>query len=938
MVEQKKKILIVDDSEMNREILISMLEDEYDIIEAEDGQQAVCIMTENHEDLSLLLLDMNMPVMNGYEVLQVMKERLWLERIPVICISADSSDDTIGRAYELGVSDYFARPFDVAVVLRRVHNTIALHDKSMGNFQDAIGMLSAFYYLILKVNLTTDSYLILKDGVEDQEKYFNEQTSFYDRVYSFIEKEHIYQDDEKDYLEFCSLQRLREAFAGGSKQESIRYRRKVGNEFKWVSVTMICSEEYQPDNQVVMLYVKDINDDYLKQLDEVMRKTTDSLGTVTVNVSEGYCVSCAVKDKSMDMAGEKERLNSYVRRLSQYAIGWEDRIKAEELFSQESLLQSFENGRTNVSLETAVQGDDDEKIRMFRVAIEMARNSVTQEIEGVMYFLDITESYLAEKIPQLLYQKSFEKIALIDARRKLINIESTEEFNAYRYLNTKINYDVYVHDIIGATVPPQERERLTGYMDLDHICEELDLNGRYSYTIHQISEVGEKRLKEFNCMYLFKELGIILAVTEDITELSGKDVLTGGYNMQGFVHEAENIFRHCKDRTDYVVLYFNVRNFKAVNELFGIDNGDKVLRMIHKHLKESRLKPCITARVEADQFTCLIRKENLDLEVLSGLCEWNFAHDGKMMNILCGCGIFYVEDKPMSINGMIDRAKIAKRYIKDECVKPYNIYDTTMKSDYINRAELTGELKNGLAQEQFKVYYQPVIDAKTEKIVSAEALIRWIHPQRGFVSPAVFIPALEESGHISELDFYVTKKVFAFEKERYNQGKKIVPVSINLSWMDFYDETMMSWIDQNVGEYQELGIKSRFEITETSFEAMKQNRNNILEALQAKGAMTLLDDFGSGYSSYGVLQDYNFDILKIDMSLVRQIETNPKSRSILKSIIEMAHELGMKLVAEGAETEEQVAFLIENDCDYIQGYYYSKPLPEDEFIEFMETH
>lgn len=938
MVEQKKKILIVDDSEMNREILISMLEDEYDIIEAEDGQQAVCIMTENHEDLSLLLLDMNMPVMNGYEVLQVMKERLWLERIPVICISADSSDDTIGRAYELGVSDYFARPFDVAVVLRRVHNTIALHDKSMGNFQDAIGMLSAFYYLILKVNLTTDSYLILKDGVEDQEKYFNEQTSFYDRVYSFIEKEHIYQDDEKDYLEFCSLQRLREAFAGGSKQESIRYRRKVGNEFKWVSVTMICSEEYQPDNQVVMLYVKDINDDYLKQLDEVMRKTTDSLGTVTVNVSEGYCVSCAVKDKSMDMAGEKERLNSYVRRLSQYAIGWEDRIKAEELFSQESLLQSFENGRTNVSLETAVQGDDDEKIRMFRVAIEMARNSVTQEIEGVMYFLDITESYLAEKIPQLLYQKSFEKIALIDARRKLINIESTEEFNAYRYLNTKINYDVYVHDIIGATVPPQERERLTGYMDLDHICEELDLNGRYSYTIHQISEVGEKRLKEFNCMYLFKELGIILAVTEDITELSGKDVLTGGYNMQGFVHEAENIFRHCKDRTDYVVLYFNVRNFKAVNELFGIDNGDKVLRMIHKHLKESRLKPCITARVEADQFTCLIRKENLDLEVLSGLCEWNFAHDGKMMNILCGCGIFYVEDKPMSINGMIDRAKIAKRYIKDEYVKPYNIYDTTMKSDYINRAELTGELKNGLAQEQFKVYYQPVIDAKTEKIVSAEALIRWIHPQRGFVSPAVFIPALEESGHISELDFYVTKKVFAFEKERYNQGKKIVPVSINLSWMDFYDETMMSWIDQNVGEYQELGIKSRFEITETSFEAMKQNRNNILEALQAKGAMTLLDDFGSGYSSYGVLQDYNFDILKIDMSLVRQIETNPKSRSILKSIIEMAHELGMKLVAEGAETEEQVAFLIENDCDYIQGYYYSKPLPEDEFIEFMETH
>lgn len=938
MTEQKRKILIVDDSEMNREILISMLEQDYDVVQAEDGRQAVDIMSERYAEISLLLLDMNMPVMNGYEVLKVMKEKLWLDRIPVICISADSSDDTIGKAYELGVSDYFARPFDAAVVLRRVNNTIALHDKSMGNLQDAIGMLSTFYYLILKVNLTTDNYLILKDGFDDQEKYFDNQTSFAARVQGFVDKDYVYVEDVKDYLEFCNAERLKEAFAGGSRQESIRYRRKVGNEFKWVSVTLMCSEEYQPDNQVIMLYVQDINDDYLKQLDEVMRKTMDSLGTVTVNITDGYCVSCAVKEKNLAISGEKESLDSYVKRLTQFAIGWEDRVKAEEMFSQRGLLQSFEGGKASVFIETVVQGDEDEKIRMFKIAIEMVRNSVTQEVEGVLYFLDITESYLAEKIPQLLYQKSFEKIALIDARRKLINMESTEDFNAYRYLNTRIDYDVYVHDIIGATVPSQEMGRLTRYMDLGHVCKELDQNGRYSYTLHQIGEDGEKRLKEYNCMYLFKETGIILLVTEDITELSGKDVLTGGYNRQGFIHEAENIFRNCEDRTDYVVLYFNVRNFKAVNELFGIDNGDKVLRMIHRQLKESSLNPCITARVEADQFTCLLRKEDLNLDVLAGLCEWNFTQDGKTMHILCGCGIFYVEDKPMSINGMIDRAKIAKKYIKDEYIKPYNIYDTSMKSNYINRAELAGELRNGLAQEQFKVYYQPVIDTKTEKIASAEALIRWIHPQRGFVSPAVFIPALEESGHISELDFYVTKKVFAFEKERHSAGKKIVPVSINLSWMDFYDETMMDWIDKKVGEYQKLGIKSRFEITETSFEAMKQNRNNILEALQAKGAMTLLDDFGSGYSSYGVLQDYNFDILKIDMSLVRQIETNPKSRSILKSIIEMAHELGMKLVAEGAETEEQVAFLKENDCDYIQGYYYSKPLPEEEFIEFMETH
>ena len=931
MEEQRKKILIVDDSEMNREILVSMLEDEYDLIQAEDGQQAVYIMSEHYMELSLLLLDMNMPVMNGYEVLQVMKERLWLDRIPVISISADSSDDNIGRAYKLGVSDYFSRPFDAAVVLRRVQNTIALHDKSMGNIQDTLGMLSAFYYVILKVNLTTDSYLILKDGLDDQEKYFDSFTSFSGRLRGFADVDCIYEDDKKECLEFCNIKRLRKAFAGGNRKEMIRYRRKVKDEFKWVSLTMICSEEYEDDNQIVMLYVRDINDDYLKQLDEVMRKTTDSLGTVTVNVSKGKCISCAVKTKSIGIRGEKENLDDYVRRISMYAIGCEDRAKANQLFVQENLLKEFAGGRTIVSFETVAQGDKDEKIRMFRITIEMIRNSMTDDIEGVLYFQDITESYLAEKIPQLLYQKNFEKVALIDARRNLINMESTEDFNAYRYLHMKINYNTYCREILGTMVPEQEKEHLKKNTDIETICSELNQNGRYSFTVHQISEDGEIRLKEFNFMYMFKELGIILAVTEDITELSGKDVLTGGYNRQGFIHNSENIFRHCDDRTDYAVLYFNVRNFKAVNELFGVDIGDNVLRTIYKNLRSSSLKPCVVARVEADQFTCLVEKKKLDFDALSGLCEWNFTKNGKTMHIFCGCGIFFVENKEMSINGMIDRAKLAKKYITDEYVKPYNIYDVY----YIDRAELAGELRNGLAQEQFKVYYQPVVDAKTGEIRSAEALIRWMHPKRGFVSPAIFIPALEESGHISELDFYVAKKVFEFMRKRCEDGKKNIPISINLSWMDFYDEKMMKWIEENVESSQKLGIKSRFEITETSFEAMKQNRNNILESLQKKGAVTLLDDFGSGYSSYGVLQDYNFDILKIDMSLVRQIETNPKSRSILKSIIAMAHELGMQLVAEGAETEEQVAFLRENDCDCIQGYYYSKPLPEDEFLEYL---
>ena len=201
----------------------------------------------------------------------------------------------------------------------------------------------------------------------------------------------------------------------------------------------------------------------------------------------------------------------------------------------------------------------------------------------------------------------------------------------------------------------------------------------------------------------------------------------------------------------------------------------------------------------------------------------------------------------------------------------------------------------------------------------------------------MFIPALEENGHISELDFYVLKKVWQFINDRCENNKFVVPISVNLSWMDFYDEIMMEKILKEMDRFRENGREhmARFEITETSYAAIRENRSGILESLRIKNAKILLDDFGSGFSSFGMLQDYDFDILKIDMSFIRKIGENPKTKSIVHSIIGMAHEIGIKTVAEGVETEEQVSFLRQSGCDYIQGYYYSKPVPIEQFEEVL---
>lgn len=556
----------------------------------------------------------------------------------------------------------------------------------------------------------------------------------------------------------------------------------------------------------------------------------------------------------------------------------------------------------------------------------------------MLHFTDVTVAYLIENVPQKIYQKDYENIIIIDAKReKMIKTDVLSSVIS-DYLKKEEAYEGYRSYSSHRAVVESERERFKKCVELSTIKEGLRKDKQYFFTIHETDKTGEVRLKRYSYIYIDERVDIIVGAREDITEFSEKDVLTGGYNRRGFIRITERLLNEVPDRTKYAVLFFNVKNFKAVNELFGVESGDVVLQNIFRTLTHSKLSPVITARVESDHFVCLVENKNLDFEELTSVCDNKFVKDGKCMNLIIRCGIFYVEEKPMKISGMIDRAKLAKRYITDEYVQPYMVYDHSMQVAYIDKAKLARELQEGIAKEQFKVYYQPVIDTKTGKIASAEALIRWIHPDKGFISPALFIPALEENGHISELDFYVLKKVWQFINDRCENNKFVVPISVNLSWMDFYDEIMMEKILKEMDRFRENGREhmARFEITETSYAAIRENRSGILESLRIKNAKILLDDFGSGFSSFGMLQDYDFDILKIDMSFIRKIGENPKTKSIVHSIIGMAHEIGIKTVAEGVETEEQVSFLRQSGCDYIQGYYYSKPLPEEEFVGFLE--
>lgn len=378
-------------------------------------------------------------------------------------------------------------------------------------------------------------------------------------------------------------------------------------------------------------------------------------------------------------------------------------------------------------------------------------------------------------------------------------------------------------------------------------------------------------------------------------------------------------------------MYLNLVDFKIINDLYGYEIGDMILNDLVVQLQNSFLKPILVARMVADQFTLLINKRNLDYEKLIKYLHFTYHYESITLDIYGRCGIYLIpHETTLNISDMCDRAKLAKNYISNRYLKPCAVYNEKMKSDHEERSMSLIQLDEAIKNKEFQVYYQPIYDAQTEKIVSAEALVRWHSPTNGVILPSKFIPALEESGYITILDTYVYQSVQEFlEKECQDIPIKI---SMNLSRMDLMNQNIMNLILEN-----ERNQHINYEVTESAYSSLSVNANDFLSTLHQRGNMILMDDFGSGVSSLSTIRDFEFDIIKIDMGFVRNIGYSQSNDSILASLIEMIHRLEMKVVAEGVETKEQLDFLKEHGCDFIQGFYFSKPLIKNDFKKLISN-
>lgn len=414
------------------------------------------------------------------------------------------------------------------------------------------------------------------------------------------------------------------------------------------------------------------------------------------------------------------------------------------------------------------------------------------------------------------------------------------------------------------------------------------------------------------------------------------DDLTGLYTKQAFFHHAQILLRRNPD-IPYSLIMFDIDNFKYMNECYGEATGDRILCKIGNQIKSNKQFNTLAGRYSGDVFAILMEQSKENTEDLIACYKSVVMEDLDIQKISLKFGVYDNIEHNVPISILCDRTQMALRSNKQHYGTAIARYDKAFreKIEWENRMEQS--MESAVKERQFQVYYQPKHDARNGKLIGAEALIRWIHPELGFISPGDFIPLFERNGFITEVDYYVWKNVCYDLRDWMDAGITTVPISVNGSKLDFVEKDYWERLHNPVNKYQIPREMLHIEVTESLVSEDMQELVGLLDRLRKDGFKIEMDDFGKGYSSLNTLGTLPLDVVKLDMSFINQIGNERKYR-ILSAVVSLAKNLQLYTIAEGVETEEQLKILQNLGCDAIQGYYYSRPLPKEQFTEYIKTH
>ncbi|MDE6662544.1 MAG: GGDEF domain-containing phosphodiesterase [Lachnospiraceae bacterium] len=431
-----------------------------------------------------------------------------------------------------------------------------------------------------------------------------------------------------------------------------------------------------------------------------------------------------------------------------------------------------------------------------------------------------------------------------------------------------------------------------------------------------------------------------------------KDILTGLDRYETFI---EKLDKEIEKMDDYriAIVYTDIKHFKYINDTYGYQRGDMLLREFVNQVLRIDDKLLCAARVYSDnivvatrldnehsnsEFRDIIYGRNMELE---RMLRDNYLDEG--LKLSTGISVISKDDRRLDAATAVSNANLARKLakeMKDDCCV---LFDNKMIEGIKKEVEITSSLSSAINNGEFKVYYQPKMDTGSLRLIGAEALIRWQKPNGTFVFPDEFIPFIEQSGQIVDLDYFVYREVFKFIADRISNDEPVVPISVNVSRVHLSRMGILEYVADLFDEYQIPPQYVEFELTESIYIDNTEKALQLVEGLHNMGVKVSMDDFGSGYSSLNLLSGLPIDIIKLDKVFLKKANANEgrlkeNDKIIISCVVDMARRLKITSLCEGVETPEQSDYLAEIGCEIQQGYYFSKPIPQEDFEEFIDAH
>lgn len=425
----------------------------------------------------------------------------------------------------------------------------------------------------------------------------------------------------------------------------------------------------------------------------------------------------------------------------------------------------------------------------------------------------------------------------------------------------------------------------------------------------------------------------------ELEKVAFTDELTEGWNYNYFKRKAKQILES-NQKNAYTLIRIGIQNFKYYNNNFGYKAGDTLLKELYKLLNKyfSASRNELVARIHSDEFIilCHRREEKDRIEALYGYIgrASEFAQIDTTINF--HIGVYNIVDNHMDIENMIERAQLAQNYYKSNPNEHGYMYEEKLFQQISENAKMETDMHNALRNKEFQVYYQPKIDLKSNRVVGGEALVRWNSKRFGFLLPGRFIPLFESNGFIQELDFYVLEQVCQYIQKQKQEKAPSIVIAVNQSRHHSYNKNYLDRLRKVLDTYKIEADGIELEITESMMiQNMDYTLSNV-KGMRNMGFGISIDDFGTGYTSLRFLQEVEVDVVKIDRSMVLSAEKSEKQYNMFKSLVKMLHSIGVKVVCEGIETEQQLEMVQEIECDIVQGFYYAKPMPQEEFEQYIQ--